>query len=190
MRPLASFAALAIVALLASSSADARKRDRNNDGWGDRYDRWENRRDARRAGIVAGVVASGIARGAAAANANEHYQECMMSWGYDTDWAQSPGRSENGQRLEQDVNTAGPSRAFSCCDAVDPAKYWARATRIVSLSTVAFPYISATGLCSGTVPEAVAARRHRRGEDSPSPHPRIPSPHSSPGRRSAKISIT
>jgi hypothetical protein len=85
MRPFATFAALAIVALLAGSSADARKRDRYNDGWGDRYDRWENRRDARRAGIVAGVVASGIARGAAAANADEHYQQCMMSWGYDMD---------------------------------------------------------------------------------------------------------
>ena len=104
--------------------------------------------------------------------------------------AQSPGRSENGQRLEQGVNTAGPSRAFSCCDAVDPAKDWARATRIVSLLTVAFPSILATGLCSLTVPEAVAARRHRRGEDSTSHYHRIPSSHSSPGRRHAKISIT
>jgi hypothetical protein len=35
--------------------------------------------------------------------------------------AQSPGRSENGQRFEQGVNTAGPFRVFGCCDAVDPA---------------------------------------------------------------------
>jgi hypothetical protein len=85
MRPLFPLAALAVVALLASTSADARKRDRYDNGWGDRYDRWENRRDARRAGIVAGVVASGIARGAARAEANENYEECMMSWGYDMD---------------------------------------------------------------------------------------------------------
>jgi hypothetical protein len=72
-----------VLALAATMPAEARKRDRYHDGWGDRYDYWENRRDARRAGVVAGVVASGIARGAAAANADDHYAECMMNWGYD-----------------------------------------------------------------------------------------------------------
>lgn len=83
MRPLIALAALSALVLGASAPADARKRDRYNNGWNDRYDRWENRRDARRAGVVAGIVASGIARSAASAKADDHYRECMMSWGYD-----------------------------------------------------------------------------------------------------------
>lgn len=83
MRLIAALAALSVAALAITGTADARKRDRYHNGWDDRYNDWENRRDSRRAGVVAGVVASGIARGAAAAAADEHYAECMMSWGYD-----------------------------------------------------------------------------------------------------------
>lgn len=83
MRALVALAALSVLVLSAGAPAEARKRDRYNNSWNDRYDRWENRRDARRAGVIAGVVASGIARGAAAAEADDHYRECMMSWGYD-----------------------------------------------------------------------------------------------------------
>jgi hypothetical protein len=83
MRALFAFAALSALVLGAGTPAEARKKDRYNNGWNDRYDRWENRRDARRAGVVAGVIASGIATSAAAADADNDYRECMMSWGYD-----------------------------------------------------------------------------------------------------------
>ena len=45
------------------------------------------------------------------------------------------------------TSTTGPSRVFGCCDAVDPADDWARATRIVSLLTVAFGTLPVT-LCT------------------------------------------
>jgi hypothetical protein len=83
MRTFVAFAALSAMVLGAGTAAEARKNDRYHNGWNDRYDRWENRRDARRAGVIAGVVASGIASSAAAAKADDHYRECMISWGYD-----------------------------------------------------------------------------------------------------------
>lgn len=83
MRALIALAALAVLAVGATSPVEARKNNRYNNGWNDRYDRWENRRDARRAGVIAGVVASGIARNAAASKADDNYRQCMMSWGYD-----------------------------------------------------------------------------------------------------------
>lgn len=81
MRRIAAIIAALFAALSMAGPVDARKRD--HDGWGDRHDRWENRREARRAGVVAGMVASGIATSAAASRADAHYTQCMMSWGYD-----------------------------------------------------------------------------------------------------------
>jgi hypothetical protein len=76
---------LAVLVLLGgallSSEASARNnwdksRDRKHHNH-DRWENWENRRDARRAGIIAGTVASGIVRSSAHNNAKENYEECM-----------------------------------------------------------------------------------------------------------------
>jgi hypothetical protein len=83
MRRWHGWAALLVMLAAAGSPAAARKPDRYQDGWGDRYDRWENRRDARRAGVVAGVVATNVARGAAGAQADARYRACLQEGGYD-----------------------------------------------------------------------------------------------------------
>jgi hypothetical protein len=66
---------------LLSSEASARNNwDKNRDRKhhnNDRWENWENRRDARRAGIIAGTVASGIVRSSTRNNAKENYEECM-----------------------------------------------------------------------------------------------------------------
>ena len=51
MKPLALLLAATAMAAMVAGPADARRRHDN--GWDDRYDRWENRRDARRAGVIA-----------------------------------------------------------------------------------------------------------------------------------------
>lgn len=82
--------AVAVLAVLgfASFAGDAlakdrwdRDRDRRNRHH-DRWEDWDNRRDARRAGVVAGSVAAGIAGSAARENAREDYEECMIYYSY------------------------------------------------------------------------------------------------------------
>jgi Ni/Co efflux regulator RcnB len=57
---------------------DRDRRNRNHDRWED----WDNRRDARRAGAIAGTVAAGIAGAASSENAREEYDECMVYYSY------------------------------------------------------------------------------------------------------------
>ncbi|MDF0546569.1 hypothetical protein PX699_29890 [Sphingobium sp. H39-3-25] len=48
----------------------------------DRWEDWDNRRDARRAGVIAGTVAAGVAGSAARQNSREDYEECMVYYAY------------------------------------------------------------------------------------------------------------
>jgi Ni/Co efflux regulator RcnB len=57
---------------------DRDRRHRHHDRWED----WDNRRDARRAGVIAGSVAAGIAGSAARENAKDNYEECMVYYSY------------------------------------------------------------------------------------------------------------
>ena len=78
-------AALGIALLSPQASArnnwdgDRNGRHPNNDRW----EKWDNRRDARRAGIIAGTIATGIAKSASKENARDNYQECMTYYSQD-----------------------------------------------------------------------------------------------------------
>ncbi len=83
--------ALAVIAAIGFTgfAADAlakdrwdRDRDRRHRHY-DRWEDWDNRRDARRAGVIAGTVAAEVAAGAARQNAREDYEECMEYYGRD-----------------------------------------------------------------------------------------------------------
>jgi hypothetical protein len=78
--------ALLGVALLPSEASARNNWDKDRDRRHNNHDRWENwdnRRDARRAGIVAGTIASGIARSANKENARDNYEECMSYYSQD-----------------------------------------------------------------------------------------------------------
>jgi Ni/Co efflux regulator RcnB len=57
---------------------DRDRRNRHHDRWED----WDNRRDARRAGVIAGTIASEFAGAASRENAREEYEECMVYYSY------------------------------------------------------------------------------------------------------------
>lgn len=81
---LAALAGLSFTALVDTGLAKDRwdrDRDRRSRHY-DRWEDWENRRDARRAGVIAGTVAAEVAAGAARANAREDYEECMEAYAY------------------------------------------------------------------------------------------------------------
>ncbi len=81
---LAALAGLSFTALVDTGLAKDRwdrDRDRRSRHY-DRWEDWENRRDARRAGVIAGTVAAEVAAGAARANAREDYEECMAAYAY------------------------------------------------------------------------------------------------------------
>jgi Ni/Co efflux regulator RcnB len=82
---LAVAATLGIAMLSSQASArDKWDKERNRrHHHSDRWEDWDNRRDARRAGVIAGTIASGIARSAATSNARENYEECMTYYSYD-----------------------------------------------------------------------------------------------------------
>ncbi len=81
---IAALAALGFAAFTGDALAkdrwdrDRDRRHRHNDRWED----WDNRRDARRAGVIAGSVAAGIAGAASRENAREEYEECMVYYSY------------------------------------------------------------------------------------------------------------
>jgi Ni/Co efflux regulator RcnB len=81
---LGTLAALSFAAVSEPALADRwdRERDRGNRHY-DRWEDWDNRRDARRAGVIAGTVAAEVAAGAARANAREEYEECMELYARD-----------------------------------------------------------------------------------------------------------
>jgi Ni/Co efflux regulator RcnB len=82
--PFAALAALGFATFTADVSAkdrwdrDRDERHRHHDRWED----WDNRRDARRAGVIAGSVAAGVAGSAARENARDDYEECMIYYSY------------------------------------------------------------------------------------------------------------
>lgn len=82
---LAAVAALGLTAAGSAVSAkdrwdrDRDRRHRHHDRWED----WDNRRDARRAGVIAGTIASGIAGSVARDQAKDNYEECMVYYSYD-----------------------------------------------------------------------------------------------------------
>lgn len=81
---LAALAGLSFAVLVDTTLAKDRwdrDRDRRSRHY-DRWEDWENRRDARRAGVIAGTVTTGIAGSAARANAREDYEECMVYYSY------------------------------------------------------------------------------------------------------------
>ncbi|MEE4317449.1 MAG: hypothetical protein V2I74_10760 [Erythrobacter sp.] len=79
-----TFAIAALVAFgLATFSGGAlakdrwdRERDKRHHHH-DRWEDWDNRRDARRAGAIAGTAAAGVAGAVARDNARDDYRECM-----------------------------------------------------------------------------------------------------------------
>lgn len=82
---LAALAGLSFTALVDPATADDwdRDRDRRHRDY-DRWEDWDNRRDARRAGVIAGTVAAEVAAGAARENAREDYEECMELYARET----------------------------------------------------------------------------------------------------------
>jgi Ni/Co efflux regulator RcnB len=74
----ALLAGLSFTVVIDSAQADRRERHRHQDRWDD----WDNRRDARRAGIIAGTAAASIAGSAARENARDEYEECMRLYSY------------------------------------------------------------------------------------------------------------
>lgn len=74
------------IALLSPQASARNNWDKNRDRKHQNHDRWENwdnRRDARRAGILAGTIATGIANSASKDNARENYQACMTYYSQD-----------------------------------------------------------------------------------------------------------
>lgn len=62
--------------------ADGGRLDRTG-FWRDRYDDYQNRRDARRAGLAAAIVVSGISRAVQQDQIAQRYSECMRNGRYD-----------------------------------------------------------------------------------------------------------
>lgn len=85
---LAALAAIGFTGVAADALAkdrwdrDRDRRHRHHDRWED----WDNRRDARRAGVIAGTIAAEVAAGAARERAREDHEECMEYYGRDLDY--------------------------------------------------------------------------------------------------------